>query len=338
MEKSITRNILIKIIAMTLPFLFFVCALEIFLRFFGPEYHKFNYCSYEYYSNPRGYHLPIRKEGNKIVYGLDYRESRKGYRLPDHKFDQPDKNNRIVSEILVIGDSFTYGRGVKYEDIYTTRLSEMLKINGYRTTVKNCGVVGADVGDVTKVLSSEMLQKTYPVVVYGFVLDDFGRSLKVKGSDFIDINNEGNRWSTLRNISKIANLIIHYIEKKRLSKETTKAYIEAFKGKNAEVGIQLIDDINRKIKQRGGKLVIMLFPLLYKFDNYPFMEIHEKIASVCAKNNIPMLDLLPVYSAYKYKDLWANPTDQHPNEIAHKVAAVCLYNFLVERKLIIHKI
>lgn len=334
--KNNARNILFKVVALTLPFLLFIGMLEILLRFFGPEYHRFNNTSSEYYSNPRGYHIPLRKEGKNIIYGLHYRSSWEGFRLPDHEIDQTDKKMPAAFDILVLGDSFTYGRGVKYEDIYTTRLSEMLKKNGYPVSVKNCGLVGADVEHVTTVLSYEMSRKMYPVVVYGFVLNDFGLSLDVKGSDFIDINNGGNRWTALRDISKIANLVMFSVEKYRLSKQTTEAYLEAFKGENAASGFHVITDMNRKIKLQGGKLVIMLFPLLYKFDNYPFLEIHKKIALICAKENIPMIDLLPVYSAYQDKDLWVNPTDQHPNEIAHKLAAESLSDFLADQKLVMH--
>lgn len=336
MKTNSTRNILIKIVAVTLPFLLFICIIEIFLRFLGPEYYKFNNRSSEYYSNPRGYHLPLRQEGKNIIYGLHYMESREGFRLPDHESGSTDAQELDISGILVVGDSFTYGRGVKYEDIYTTRLAKMLKDSGYHADVKNCGIVSADVKNVTKVLSYAMSKKIYPIVVYGFVLNDFGLSISIKGSDFIDANNGGNHWSALRDFSKIANLVMFCIERYRLSKETTKAYLDAFKGENAKIGFQSIADMNRNIKQKGGKLVIMLFPLLYKFDHYPFMEVHRKIALMCAQENIPLIDLLPVYSAYKDKDLWVNPTDQHPNETAHKLAAEILYNFLVEQQFVTH--
>jgi len=334
MQTNSTRNIVIKIVAVTLPFLLFICVMEILLRFLGPEYYKFNNRSSEYYSNPRGYHLPLRQEGSNIIYGLHYMESWEGFRLPDHESGPIDTQEPDMPGILVVGDSFTYGRGVKYEDIYTTRLAKMLKDSGYRAHVKNCGIVGADVENVTKVLSYEMSKKTYPLVVYGFVLNDFGLSLSIKGSDFIDVNNGGNHWSALRDFSKIVNLVMFCIERYRLSQETTKAYLDAFNGENAERGFQSIADMNRNIKLNGGKLIIMLFPLLYKFDHYPFMEIHRKIAAQCAKENIPLIDLLPVYSSYKDKDLWANPTDQHPNEKAHKLAAESLYNVLVEQKYV----
>jgi hypothetical protein len=48
-----------------------------------------------------------------------------------------------------------------------------------------------------------------------------------------------------------------------------------------------------------------------------------------------MLDLFYPYSMYRDKDLWVNPTDQHPNEIAHRIAAERLFDFLAGRKLII---
>jgi hypothetical protein len=338
MRKTNTRNILIKVIAISLPVLLVIGMAEIALRFYGPEYYKSSNDSSEYYSNPRDYHIPIRKEGKYIIYGLHYIESRERYRLPDDELSQPDTKGKGVPGILAIGDSFTYGRGVKYEDIYTTRLFRMLSDNGYRPYVINCGKAGAQIEEIAKIHSSEISRKKYPVVVYGFVPKDFGKTLKtITASDFIDNNNGLARlqaYRSIRNISKIVNLVMFCIEKYTLHTRTTKAYLDAFKDKNAQKKFELIADINRKTKLSGGKLVIMVFPLLYDFDNYPFREIHEKIASFCAKEEIPMLDLLPAYSLYRDKDLWVNPTDQHPNEIAHKIAAERLYDFLVEQKLV----
>lgn len=74
--------------------------------------------------------------------------------------------------------------------------------------------------------------------------------------------------------------------------------------------------------------------LLYDFERYPFYEIHKKISLFCAQEGIPLLDLFMAYSGYKAENLWVNPRDYHPNEIAHRVAGEELYNFLTNKKLL----
>jgi len=327
---------MLKIIVLALPLVLVVVLAELVLRFVGPEYYKFGNESQEYYSNPRGYHLPIRRQDGQVVYGLHYNTNSQGYRLPDDDDRTVVSAKKFQRGILILGDSFTFGRGVKYKDIYPTRLGEMLQRRGYDYFVMNCGQVGADIWQIHDIYMREAARESYPLVIYGFVLNDFGLAASINGSDFIDFNNGRNRWMAIRETSRIVNLVMFCIEKYRLSRITKQAYLDAFKGARLEEGTDLLLDINRRVRSNGGVLVVMIFPLLYDFDRYPFKEIHEKLASICAKANIPVLDLLPAYSQFKDRDLWANPTDHHPNETAHKIAAEKLYDFLFEKKLIRH--
>ena len=68
--------------------------------------------------------------------------------------------------------------------------------------------------------------------------------------------------------------------------------------------------------------------------DYPFAAIHERIAGICRDKNVPLLDLLPAYRCYRAEDLWVHPTDHHPNEIAHRIAAEELLRFLQDRGLL----
>ena len=108
--------------------------MEICLRIFGPPYYRFNNLSEEYYTNPRGYHDVIRKEGKHTVFGLRYHDSTDGYRnSPSHDQSATELPEKYV---LGLGDSFTYGRGVRYEDIYLIRLENLLNQGQDRVAVK----------------------------------------------------------------------------------------------------------------------------------------------------------------------------------------------------------
>ncbi len=306
--------------------------LEIILRIFGPEYYKFNDRSQEYYTNPRNYHFPIKQEGKSIVYGLPYVTSKEGYRIPDGSMHVNGGNENAI---LGLGDSFTFGRGVKYEDIYLSLLQRLLDQHGYKLNIKNCGIAGANLPEIFETYLSESFPKTPPLVIYGFVLNDFGLPMRPFGEDFIDRKNGGYHFSYARKISSLYNLICHLIEKRRLHNITLNAYREAFRGPNAKKNFEILKKLDGEIKARNGKLIIVLFPLFYDFDHYPFHEMHGKISSFCKKEGIALLDLFPVFSRYNAEDLWANPTDQHPNEIAHRIAAQEIYDFLVQNKLLL---
>jgi len=308
--------------AILLSLLFTAGFLEICLRVFGPPYYRFNNLSEEYYSNPRGYHDALRKEGRHTVYGLSYHEDSYGYRIPsiDDEFptESPEKH------VLGLGDSFVYGRGVRYEDICFTRLENMLSYGSDRVAIKNCGVVGAGIQDVVEIYERE--SPSLPresLVIYGLVLNDFGLEVEepIKGLNFIDINNGGYTFNPLRKRSAFINFIFHLVEKRRLHKNTLKAYLESLEGESSEIGFSLLEELNQSILKDDGTLLVVVFPLLYDFEEYRFRSIHQKFESFCEHHRILYLDLFPAFSRYKAEDLWANPTDHHPNETAHGIAA-----------------
>ena len=115
MGKGGIKIFVFRCVAIVLSLLAGLLFLEVILRIRGPKYYRFNNRDYEYYTNPRGYHIPIRKENGRTVYSLIYRIDSEGRRLSDTApFDRKQKDNLILG----LGDSFTHGRSVKYDDIY----------------------------------------------------------------------------------------------------------------------------------------------------------------------------------------------------------------------------
>jgi hypothetical protein len=173
-------------------------------------------------------------------------------------------------------------------------------------------------------------------VIYGFVLNDFGLPGRdyIVGLDYIDVNNGGYKYNPWRTRSAVVNFVCHAIERIRLDRRTRKAYFEVFEGGTAEDGFRRLRNLNRRIQKKEGKLVIVLFPLLYDFQNYPFQEIQDKIADFCRREDVLLLDLLPAFSRYQAEDLWVHPIDHHPNETAHRIAAEEIYAFLKRHGLL----
>jgi hypothetical protein len=331
MTSMAKRHIFFKVSAIILAVSATLLFLEIAFRIFGPKYYKFGNQSALYYSNPRNYHIPVGKDGKEILYGLLYKKDQNRYRLPD---DATYVDDRGDCQILGLGDSFTWGRGVKYEDIYLTGLQRLINREGLDIKIRNCAVVGYDLGKILDTYRLESSKERYPIVIYGFVLNDFGLPVKIYGNALIDLNNEGYAFDPLRKASSIYNFICHLIDKKRLHDVTIEAYLKSFRGRNAKNKFNQLREFNRDIEAKNGKLVIVLFPILYDFERYPFREIHEKISIFCREEGIFLIDLLPAFSKYRAEDLWVNPTDHHPNEIANRVASGVVYDFFIRNGLL----
>jgi len=325
-----------KILTVALSLAAVLAALEIAARtLLHTRHEKFSNRSDIYFSNPRGYHVLLGKIGNDPVYGLPYDGTPEGFRLPDR--DRPDVKNppEYTPNVLVLGDSFTFGRGVRYEDSYPFLLERGLRKSRPKASVTNRGRVGANITEVLQILDYSAKDGPFPLVIYGFVLNDFGldkNRFRIKGPDFIDQNNGGFSYSPLRAHFALYDFLMNRIDRKRLSEVTTKAYLESFSGQRAEAGFKALEDIDATVSVQGGRLVVALFPLLYDFENYPFSEIHKKIEMFCMEKGILLLDLLPAFSTRRAEDLWAHPTDHHPNETGHKIAADEILKFLLKEE------
>ena len=47
-----------------------------------------------------------------------------------------------------------------------------------------------------------------------------------------------------------------------------------------------------------------------------------------------VLDLQPAFAGHDGPELWVHPTNQHPNEIGHRIAGTALYEFLAREGLL----
>jgi hypothetical protein len=80
-------------------------------------------------------------------------------------------------------------------------------------------------------------------------------------------------------------------------------------------------------RERGVPFVVAIFPLFGNplDDGYPFPEIHTKVAQAAAEAGAKVVDLLPAYRGLRWDVLVVDGADdEHPNEIAHRIAATVL--------------
>jgi hypothetical protein len=77
-------------------------------------------------------------------------------------------------------------------------------------------------------------------------------------------------------------------------------------------------------RQRGIPFVVAIFPLFGNplDDGYPFAGVHAKVAAAAGESGAKVVDLLPAYRGLRWDLLVVNGADdEHPNEIAHRIAA-----------------
>jgi hypothetical protein len=85
----------------------------------------------------------------------------------------------------------------------------------------------------------------------------------------------------------------------------------------------------------GVNYAVVIFPFMYELnEKYPFRSLHQMIYEFSSENDIPVLDLFDSFDGSSYTELWVHPSDQHPNEVGHKISADAIAEFILINDLL----
>jgi hypothetical protein len=240
--------------------------------------------------------------------------------------------------VMVVGDSFTEGQGVKEDDTMVRVLDRILAREAPgRFEVLNCGRRGADFPALYEIFE-KVLAFDPDVVVYAMVLNDAVQSpaFHARQTYLNDLIQDGVRmaqtsgedpepgfWSP-----RLFAFVKDRIVSARVGRESTRWYLEMYGEPNREGWARtegFLRDMDGRMRERGGHFLLTLWPLLIDLDDgYPFAPAHETIERFCASAGISHHDLWPAFRGMRAPALWVHPVDHHPNEIAHRRAAESL--------------
>jgi hypothetical protein len=243
-----------------------------------------------------------------------------------------------VRRIVVIGDSFTEGWGVKEEDAYPRVLGERLESAAPgRFEVLNCGRQNTDFPAMW-FLFRRALELDPDIVVYGMTLTDGMKTPPMQERLDLAYNlpvtrgaAPSSRGPSVRVAgmeSVLATLVRDAYQSRELNREMVRWYLDLYDKPNRQAWYetrQLIQKMNETMDERGGRFVLMLWPVLFQLESgYPLEPAHAKIAEFCGAKGIRLHDLLPTLRSRDSHTLWVHALDRHPNEVAHRVAAESL--------------
>jgi len=279
--------------------------------------------TFRYDSDPRGYFGP----GGSVTHTTNSL----GFRGPEFSRAKPDGTLRIA----VLGDSFTLGEGVHDSDTYSAGLERALarKVRDRRVEVQNWGVGGYNTVQAASLFESLVLGFAPDVVVLGFTVNDAepvllrvdpitGRMVRRSpGMEILTpaVERAHRGWERLR--------LVRFARMGRRNRELTRAVIASHRETYAE-GSSSWADCRSAIRRIGDPCrglglgcFAVVFPLLWELDEYPLADIHERVLHELRFAGFETVDLLPALDTHVGPDLWVHPTDQHPNEAVHVVAA-----------------
>jgi len=265
---------------------------------------------------PTGY-APVN---NKL--GVRPRNAR-GYRDLERAVPRPPGVHRVLS----LGDSFAWGFGVEFEDAYPQRLERSLTRRHRETwEVVNLAMPGMNTAQERAQLVAEGFAYQPDVVLLGYVLNDSEDAEAAEARRVVDWAEPRQRemkiWDHLALLRIIRNRLFATAENRRRQSGYLSMYADDASG--WKTGREALKEIGAACREHGVPLVVAIFPLFGNplDDTYPFRGIHEKVARVAGDAGARVVDLFPAYRGLRWDVLVVNgAADEHPNEIAHRIAA-----------------
>ena len=285
----------------------------------------------------------------KVPNAIEVRKNEEGLReRPMAAFDA--ERDKIV---VVVGDSFGFGRGVRvverFSNVLETRLNREYPAEHYRF------FNGCRPGWPTERIAPRMERYVESFarverVVYSFTLNDpirrgrldkWYRELRgvtVKNERLLTLDGEFNNLVGLVSNSKAARFLAGWdsyalrwfavrLQQQQTARETIEWYRQLYTTNPHWPETQeLLRQMKDYCEARGIAFSLVVWPLFYQLEAYPLTEVHEIIETVAQQEGIHSVDLLPLFAGKDAQQYWVHPTDFHPNGRAHAEAAAFLYD------------
>lgn len=106
--------------------------------------------------------------------------------------------------------------------------------------------------------------------------------------------------------------------------------MEAYTGPLFDVQKKRLLEMRDLARSHSAGFCVVIFPFLNTLGpQYPYIQAHERLSDAFGAENIPCLDLLPIYRDFPSTKVTVNRHDAHPNEFAHTLASEAIEKFLM---------
>lgn len=283
---------------------------------------------------------PAKKWSDRPEY---YFKDQAASTIQDYSYSEEKPGD--VFRISVIGDSFSFAPYMQFTDTFAKKLEQMLNLNdtSMKAEVINHGVPAYSTSHEVAVAQKAAKMKS-DLVILQITLND----PEIKGHRPSEIRpDQHDPFGELQFTGWQAKVVKHwrslgYVLTRLHNQKTHNMYrdyfLDLFENKRSWNAFKKsFEDIQKVCADNNMRLVAVIFPLfgLPLDKNYPFYPIHEKLAQYLTDRSVQFVDISKAYDDIPLERLQVIPgVDRHPNEIAHRMAAEEIYQWLVSRSLI----
>jgi lysophospholipase L1-like esterase len=226
--------------------------------------------------------------------------------------------------IVFLGDSLTFGWGVRKEDGFEHRLEQALD-RKRPTEIINFGTGNYNTEQAVNLFREKGLKYQPDKVVLFYFIND------------AEVTPLRSPWGFLGR-SRIITFYWSKVHAARNNLVSAKGFKESYADLYAadQPGWPKVRESFEALKEiceaEDIELQVILLPELHELENYPFKKEYGLVAEILTELEIPFLDLTPFFEGYPDpKELWVALDDAHPNALAHKMIAEYSLPFLSEQ-------
>jgi lysophospholipase L1-like esterase len=280
-----------------------------------------------------------------------YRINRDGIRDRDYDVTKPKGTFRIAA----VGDSVTFGLGLKLEDTWPKQLERELQKTNPSVEVINFGVMGYNTPQEAERIQDKVLKYSPDLMIIDYSLNDIGvfsRERRVLGTykGYDSFLTTGNRLvdgllSHFKTYTLVKNrLFLKKNQDKRpqyskdgrklIQKGYSRYFFDAYQDPE---NWKILNAAFAKIRALTQPKIPVLFVIhteLKDMDPYLFTDIHETVKKLCFEYGFSVLDPLADMLAYKASDLRISRANIHPNALGNKVFIQAVARYLRSQAIV----
>lgn len=228
-----------------------------------------------------------------------------GLRDRDYPYEKP----KDVTRILMVGDSLTFGFGVKAEDTFTKIIERELNKKGTgKYEVINAGVGNYNTEQELAYFVTEGFRYHPDYVVLGWYINDAEAVQKYPETFLAQYSIMyvflRSMYTTLRAIKDPQHTYDVYY-RSLYAPERLLAYEKTLRA------------FEQVVAESGARLDVVLLPELHVLNPYQFTDIYKEVGSVFAKDGRQVIDAMPAFAGVRPEDVWVARDDVHPNSRGH---------------------
>lgn len=263
----------------------------------------------------------LAEPGQKANYrGALYTTNSRGFRGPEFTVAKPAGTLRIA----MLGDSYTMGSGVNYEESYPAQVEQALQneASSTRVQVLNLGLSGLSLEGSVRLRLPWALEYDADLLVYGFTVNDLeGPSYRPhsranrapSGSLLVDLAHD--RWDYLRDITW----------------PSASSYIRELDDnffRNPAAWSDFLSQLDRLAtagRERNICVIVLLHPQINVLSSWhPYHRHYDVVAAAARERGMYVVDGLPPFLDRAVEDLRCTRYDWHPNAEGHSLLGQAL--------------